>query len=68
VKISEVRERTSEELVALVSRLQADLFKLRVRQATNQLADTSTIRAMRRDIAKAQTVQRARELGREAGR
>ncbi len=49
-----------------VEQLTQDGFRLRVRQATNQLQDTSTLPKLRQELARTLTVQRARELGIEA--
>ena len=65
MKIEEIRERTDEELKTLSGQLQEDLFRLRVQKATNQLENTDSIRLARRDIAKVETVRRARQLGHE---
>jgi large subunit ribosomal protein L29 len=66
VKISEIRERTDEELRTLVKQLERDLYKLRVQKATNQLEDTGSVDRLRKDIARALTVLRARELQAQA--
>jgi large subunit ribosomal protein L29 len=42
--------------------LSEELFKLRFQFATRQLTNTARIRTVRRDIARAKTVQRQREL------
>ena len=65
MKSSEIRERSDQELGTLIGQLQEDLFKLRVQRATNQLEDTSRLRQLRRDIARANTVLKARTLGLE---
>ena len=62
---SEVRERSDEELRTLVRQLNEDLYKLNVQKATNQLEDTNATRRVRKDIARAETILRARALGLE---
>lgn len=68
MKVAEIRERTDAELKRLVEELHEDLYKARVKKATNQLDDTSLARRLRRDIARIHTVLRARELGIETPR
>ena len=63
MKVAEIRERTNAELERLVDELYDDLYKVRVKKATNQLDDTSLARRLRRDIARIKTVLRARQLG-----
>lgn len=62
MKISEIREKTSSELVSLEAELKQELFKLRFQNATNQLANPLKIKSVKRDVAKVKTVLREREL------
>ena len=64
-QMAEIRERKDEELGVRADQLREELFRQRVRQATNQLQDTSTLPKMRRELAQTLTVKRARELGLE---
>lgn len=68
MKVSEVRERTDEELIRLSGQLRKDYFVLRVKQATNQLEDAGAIRRLRRDIARVETIRQARQMGLEASK
>jgi len=45
-----------------VRELQEEMFKLRFQFATRQLTNTARIRTVRRDIARALTLQRQQEL------
>jgi len=65
MRIDEIRERTDDELQTLTQQLQEDLYKLRVQKSTNQLEDTNAARRVRKDLARVNTVIRARMLGRE---
>ena len=47
---------------ARVRELSEELFKLRFQFATRQLTNTARIRTVRRDIARAMTIQRQQEL------
>ena len=62
MKISEIREKTSSELVDLEAELKQELFKLRFQNATNQLANPMRIKSVKKDVAKIKTVLREREL------
>ena len=59
------QKKTADPLANPEARLQElseELFKLRFQFATRQLTNTSRIRTVRKDIARAKTVQRQREL------
>ena len=45
-----------------IAELNEELFKLRFQFATRQLTNTSRIRQVRRDIARAKTLQRQQQL------
>lgn len=56
MKPSEIREKTTEELVELEKTMVRDLFKDRFANYSNQLDDTDKVRRSRRDIARVKTV------------
>ncbi|MFA5449522.1 MAG: 50S ribosomal protein L29 [Clostridia bacterium] len=56
-------EMNNEELTNKVDELKAELFNLRFKHATNQLSNPLVLVETRRDIARAKTVLRQRELG-----
>ena len=58
----ELRAMTGEELRQSLDESCQELFNLRFQLATQQLADSSRIRQVRRDIARARTVLRELEL------
>ena len=62
MKAKEVKEMTSEELVAKLAELKGELFNLRFRLASGQLENHVSIRTCKRDIARVYTEIRAREL------
>ena len=62
MKAKEVKEMTSEELVAKLAELKSELFNLRFRQASGQLENPVSIRTCKRDIARINTEIRAREI------
>ncbi|HOG48374.1 MAG TPA: 50S ribosomal protein L29 [Anaerolineae bacterium] len=66
MKAAEMRQMTADELRHRLDETYQELFNLRFQLATKQLADTSRMRQVRRDIArfKALLRERARE---EAG-
>ncbi len=68
MRIEEIRERTDEELQTLTQQLQEDMYKLRVQRATNQLDDTNAPRRTRMDLARVNTVLKARGLNLEKPR
>ena len=56
-------EMTNEELQNKVAELKAELMELRFKNSTNQLSNTNVLVVCKRDIARAKTVLRQRELG-----
>lgn len=65
MKVNEVRDLTSEELVDKVGNLKRELFNLRFQLATGQLDNPMRIKEVKKGIARAKTVLRERELGKE---
>ncbi len=61
-KADQFRDLSDDELVTRIAETKEELFRLRVQHATLQLADTSQLRQVRRDIARMLTVQRERAL------
>ena len=58
----ELRAMTREELQRKLDELYEELFNLRFQAATRQLSNTSRVRQVRRDIARAKTILREMEL------
>ena len=56
MKISEIREMTSEQLDAKLKELKEELFNLRFQLAINQLENTNRIGEVKKDIARVMTV------------
>ena len=67
MKAKEIRDISSEELVQKVEDLKDELFKLRFQLATGQLENPLRIREVKRNIARAKTILRERELKAEQG-
>ena len=62
MKITEIRDLTTEELQLKITELKKDLFKQRFSLATNNLDNPMRIPAIKKDIAKIMTVIREREI------
>ena len=62
MKASEIRKLSAKELDAKLLELKDELFKLRFKQADNQLDNPMRISAVKKDIARIKTVQRDIEL------
>ena len=60
---TELRDATSDDLVAKLGEAKKELFNLRFQAATGQLENHGRLRAVRKDIARIYTVMRERELG-----
>jgi large subunit ribosomal protein L29 len=61
--LREIRESSMEELTGRLSRLEGELFKLKLRLATNQLENTMQVRATRREIARVMTIIAQKQQG-----
>ena len=59
-KADQFRDLSDDELETRIAETKEELFRLRVQHATLQLADTSQLSHVRRDIARMLTVQRER--------
>ena len=59
----ELRELSTDELVARLKEAKEELFNLRFQMATGQLDNNRRLRVVRHDIARIYTVMRERELG-----
>ena len=62
MKASEIRQLTAEELNTKLNDLKAELFNLRFQHATNQLDNPIKIAAVKRDIARINTIIREQEI------
>jgi len=62
MKAQDVRNMTSEELRHELEGMYEELFNLRFQLSTNQLTNFNRIQQVKRDIARAKTILREREL------
>jgi large subunit ribosomal protein L29 len=63
MKAEEIRNLTTAEIEQKISSFKEELFNLRFQLATGQLDNPTRIRDVRKNIARAKTVLRERELG-----
>jgi large subunit ribosomal protein L29 len=59
-KSKDLRSFSAVELLAKAGETREKLFELRLRKATRQVEDTSGLRALKRDIARYETLARER--------
>ena len=59
----DLRTMDLDTLVARVKSLEEDVFRVRFQHATSQLQNTSKLEKSRRDLARAKTILRLKELG-----
>ena len=62
MKAKEIVNLSDEELEAKLKELKSELFNLRFRQASRQLENPLSINLIKKDIARVDTVIRARQL------
>ena len=67
MKVNEIRNLSTAERNEKVAGLKEELFNLRFQLATGQLQNPMSIKQTKRDIAKAQTILREREIKAAAG-
>jgi large subunit ribosomal protein L29 len=60
-KASQLREMSNEQLQFTLTEAQKELFRLRFQAATEKLDAPSSLRKLRREIARIYTLQRERE-------
>ena len=65
MRASEVRDLTDTELREHIQTARRELFGLRFQHATSELDNTAGLKRAKREIARALTVQRERELRNE---
>ena len=56
-KPADVRAKSADELQAMILDLRKEQFNLRFQRATGQLESTNRIKSVRRDVARAKTIQ-----------
>ena len=66
MKADTLRELSTEELNKKVVELKEELFNLRFQMATGQLENPMQLKQVRKDIARAKTVIREREIAAQA--
>lgn len=62
MKANKLRDLTVEELERKVDNLKEELFNLRFQMATGQLENPMRIKEVKKDIARAKTILREREI------
>jgi len=63
LKVEEIRALSDEELAKRLEEARQELFNLRFRMATRQLANHRELPKVKRKIARIKTIIRERELG-----
>lgn len=62
MKVQDIRNTETQELLNKVEEYKKELFGLRFQHATGQLEDTSRMKKVKKNIARIKTVIREREL------
>ncbi|MHB1626820.1 MAG: 50S ribosomal protein L29 [Bacilli bacterium] len=63
MKVKDLRSKTDVELLQEIGSLKEELFNLRFQLATGQCENPMRVREVRKQIARAKTIIRERELG-----
>ncbi len=64
--LTQFRDLPDEELRQALVRTRDELFRLQLGKYTNQVTSSAALGAKRRDIARIETILRARQLGHES--
>jgi len=56
MKVSELRQKSRDELSALLIDLARESFALKMQKGTGQLTKTAQVKQVRRDVARVQTI------------
>jgi len=64
MKAKEWRDLGLEEVEAKMGQLRSELFTARIRKETGQLENTAKLRTLRREIARAETILREKQVSR----
>lgn len=67
MKPADIKAKNDTDLKKLVGDLENELFILRVKKVTGQLEKTGNLRILRKNLARAKTVIRERELAQVKG-
>ena len=62
MKVNEIRNLTTEEIITKIKESKEELFNLRFQQATGNLEKPSRIKDLRHQVARLKTVLREREM------
>ena len=65
MKYKDIQAMSDEELAKKLEEGRAELFNLRFQMATSQLDNTARVKTVKKDIARVQTEQRARQIAAE---
>ncbi len=68
MKVKEVVNLSDEELLKKLQELKSELFNLRFRHASGQLDNPMSINLVKKDIARVNTVIRARQIKAQGGK
>ena len=63
MKIQEIRDLSTQEIEDRIKDLKEELFNLRFQNATNQLDNLMRMASVKKEIARANTVLKEKELG-----
>ncbi len=61
IKTADLRQKKADELLQMLVDMRREQFNLRMQQGTGQLARSSQVRSVRRDIARIQTILNERK-------
>ena len=56
MKVKEIRELTTDQIIAKIKETKEELFNLRFQQATGQLENTARLSKVRKNIARIKTI------------
>lgn len=67
MKTADIRELTTDEILARIEGFQEEIFRLRFRSATQEIENPMLLRTLRRDIARFKTILNERQTQQSEG-
>jgi large subunit ribosomal protein L29 len=65
MKVKNIRDLTTEEIIKKIKENKEELFNLRFQQATGNLEKPSRLKELRKEVARMKTIIREREITKE---
>ncbi len=62
MKVKELREKTNEELISMITTSKKELFDLRMKHSTGSLEKPAKLNILKKDVARMKTILKEKEM------